>query len=654
MPFIRALVAAVLLAPALASAQSAPAVSSRLPSADAYYEFMLARRLESDGDTRGALAALERAQKLDPGSAALHAERAALHARENDGDQARTAAEQALAIEPGNVEAHRILGLVYSAMSDAGAPPVAGETPTTLRRKAIEHLEAIRSSPLMSTDLNLQVTLGRLLLRSDRADEAVTVLEGVASQAPYAAEPHVLLAEAFTAQGRYQDAAESLTRAAEINPRHYITLGDLYERLGRWAGAAEAYGEAVASIRTPSRDLRLRWITALINTPGGEGAQRARDVLADLLKGNPNDARLLYLLSSASRELGDGAAAEDAARRILAVDPASIAGTSALAHALLDRYAYREIVTLVTPLASDTARARGNEDQAAGALVALGAAHQQLGEYASAIAAFEAARALVPGSSRYELHVAQAHLGARQFDEADAVARQALARSPGDARFLRVRAQALSGNGRGVEAITLLEDASTSPPRDPQIALGLADAYAAEKRFDDAVRVVEEAAAHYGSNATFALRLTGLYEEAGRPADAERELRQMLERDPLDAVALNYLGYLLAERNERLPEAQALIERALKIEPGNPAYLDSLGWALLRQGKVDEAAGPLARAAAALPANSVIQDHYGDLLARQGKWSEALAAWERARAGDLESIDRSTLDKKIRDAERRR
>src|SRR5690606_27987460 len=118
---------------------------------------------------------------------------------------------------------------------------------------------------------------------------------------------------------------------------------------------------------------------------------------------------------------------------------------------------------------------------------------------------------------------------------------------------------------RGAEAITLLEGAGQSAERDPQIALGLADAYASQKRWDDAVRVVQEAAAQYGEGGPFALRLTGLYEEAGRPADAERQLRQMLKRDPLDATALNYLGYLLADRNERLDEAQALIERALAI-----------------------------------------------------------------------------------------
>ena len=98
----------------------------------------------------------------------------------------------------------------------------------------------------------------------------------------------------------------------------------------------------------------------------------------------------------------------------------------------------------------------------------------------------------------------------------------------------------------------------------------------------------------------------------------------------------------------------ALIERALRVEPDNPSYLDSLGWALFKQGKTAEAAVPLGRAAAALPANSVIQDHHGDVLAKQGIWVEAAAAWQRALAGDGESIDRDAITKKLQDARRRR
>jgi tetratricopeptide (TPR) repeat protein len=127
----------------------------------------------------------------------------------------------------------------------------------------------------------------------------------------------------------------------------------------------------------------------------------------------------------------------------------------------------------------------------------------------------------------------------------------------------------------------------------------------------------------------------------------------VIARDPLDAAALNYLGYMLAEHGRSLDEAATLIQRALKIEPGNPSFLDSLGWAYLQQGKLDLADPPLTAAAEKLPRNSVIQDHLGDLRQKQGRLADAVAAWQKALAGDGDSIERSKIQKKI-DAARKR
>jgi tetratricopeptide (TPR) repeat protein len=646
---------ALLLAGQPAAAQGSSQSSPSAASAQAYYEFMVARRLESDGDVKGALAALDRAEKLDPKSAEVPAERAALHARQNQGPQAQEAAERALQLDKDNVEAHRILALVYSAWSEGAGQPPTGNTAETARAKAIEHFKAIRSTPAMATDLSLQIAYGRLLLRGGETDDALTVLEAVVSQAPYLAEPYVLLAEARSSKGEMLEAAEALAQAAEINPRYYVSLGDMYEKLGRWAAAAGAFGQAIQGVRQPSRDLRLRYVTALLNVPGGVGASRAKDALMELLKTSPDDTRLLYLMSMASRQLQDAKGAEDAARRILAIDPTSLAGLNALARTLMDQYRYRKVVDLVTPLTKDlTARAKGREGDGAAVIAQLGLAHQQLGEFDAAIGAFTTARELAPDDVAYDLYLAQALLTARRNDRALAVTGEAIKKHAEEPRLISLRAQALSRLGRATEAIAFLEGAIKGESRSPELAFALADTYASQKRYDDAVKVIEQAETAFGESDEFTLRLTNFYEQAGRVADAERELRRMIERDPLDANALNYLGYMLADRTERYAEAVELIERALNVEPDNPAYLDSLGWALFKQGKVTEAAEPLGKAAAAVPANSVIQDHHGDVLATQGKWSEAVAAWQRALAGDGESIDAAAIEKKIRDGRRRR
>ena len=308
----------------------------------------MARRLESTGDAAGALAALAARAEARSHVRGAAGRTGRLHARQNKANEAVTEANLALRVEPQNAEAHHILGMVYSAWAEGAAPPPAGQTAAAMRNTAIEHLLAIQGTPLMATDPNLQMTLGRLQLRSGKASEAVPTLERVAAQVPWAAEPLALLAEARTSLGRIDEAAEALEAAAEINPRYWVSLGDLYERQGQWPEAASAYSEAVQGIRNPSRDLRIKLANALLNVDGG--AAKAQEVLAELLKATPDDVRLLYLMSTAQRAGGDLAAAETTARRITAIDPTSVSGLYALSLALFDRYEYRKVVEALTAL----------------------------------------------------------------------------------------------------------------------------------------------------------------------------------------------------------------------------------------------------------------------------------------------------------------
>ncbi|HVL36233.1 MAG TPA: tetratricopeptide repeat protein, partial [Burkholderiales bacterium] len=374
-----AVVLVVLLSSTSALGQPAPATAAR--SAEAYYEFLLARRLEGQGDTSGALDALKRALALDPKAGELYAELAGFYARQNKGDEAVEAAERALTLDPDNVEAHRMLGLVYAAWSDGAVQAPAGRSPADLRAKAITHLSKILETPAVATDLNLQLTLARLHLRAGDAARAVPILENIVSQAPFATEPYTLLAEARVSLGRIDAAIQALETAAQLNPRHYLSLGDLYEKESRWADAASAYERAMAAPRSPAtRELRLRYVAALLNAGGKENAGKARDVLKDFLMTAPQDARGLYLLSTTHLRLGEYGAAEDVARKLVALDATSLSGIDALSSALMARREYRQVVEVLAPLAADVkTRARGRESDAALLLTQLAHAHTQLG-----------------------------------------------------------------------------------------------------------------------------------------------------------------------------------------------------------------------------------------------------------------------------------
>lgn len=123
--------------------------------------------------------------------------------------------------------------------------------------------------------------------------------------------------------------------------------------------------------------------------------------------------------------------------------------------------------------------------------------------------------------------------------------------------------------------------------------------------------------------------LGAAYEQLGRYEQAVETFEELLENAPNHAPSLNYLGYMLADRNERLQYAHGLLERAIEISPNNPAYLDSYGWVLYRMGKYQEALVYLERAVE-LDSDPVMFDHLGDVYQALDKSEQARQAWERS------------------------
>lgn len=130
---------------------------------------------------------------------------------------------------------------------------------------------------------------------------------------------------------------------------------------------------------------------------------------------------------------------------------------------------------------------------------------------------------------------------------------------------------------------------------------------------------------------SFYFQLGAAYERARNYEEAENYFRRCLEMQPKFSEAMNYLGYMWAERGVKLTEARELIERAVELEPKNAAYLDSLGWVLFKLEKADEALGWLQKAIEhSEEPDATLYDHLGDVYARLDKLSEAREAWRKA------------------------
>ena len=135
-----------------------------------------------------------------------------------------------------------------------------------------------------------------------------------------------------------------------------------------------------------------------------------------------------------------------------------------------------------------------------------------------------------------------------------------------------------------------------------------------------------------------------MYERMKKIDLSEVEFRKVLQVHPNSPAALNYLGYIFADRNIRLQEALEMITKALEIDPNNGAYLDSLGWVYFRLGRLNEAEENARQALARTPRDATVHDHMGDILAKQSKLKEAVAQWQ-ASVQEWESSSPADLDK---------
>ena len=599
-----------------ATAQTRPAETGsavQAPSGPgaAYYEFLLARHLDSDGDLDGAVAALQRAARLDPASSEIQADLAGLFIRLNRPADALAAGQAALKNDPDNVTANRVLGSIYASLTQGPRTP-----PAALRANAelaIRHLE--KGDPESSP--SVQLLLGRLYVQVENWDRAIAVLSRFVEEEPGVSEALSLLAQAYDGAGRGRDAIALLEDNAEASAQLSVMLGELYQREQRWADAAAAYDRA-AQRRPRDQDLKVRLATALINVGTTPALQRAGATLREAISADRSHARAGYLLVQVERSLVNAAGAERAARDMLAASPDSIWGKYALAQVLADRRNYRGVIGTLGPVV---------EGLRTGKVDSQG---------------LDPVRA-------YE-QVAQAYHGLEQYDRAVDLFEQARGLAPGDLRLTRLEAETLRAAGQLDRGLQLMEQ---FVQRNDRLAAGyvsLAELYVDGGRVPQALAVIERAAASVPGDTSVAFGVGNHLERTGHYDEAERVFQALLATSPDHVETLNSLGYMLAVRGERLEESVGYITRALEFEPDNPAIIDSLGWAYFKLDQLDLAERHLRRAAADLASNSVVQDHLGDALFRRGNVEEAIVAWERALAGDGDQVDLSAIERKLRTA----
>ncbi len=213
------------------------------------------------------------------------------------------------------------------------------------------------------------------------------------------------------------------------------------------------------------------------------------------------------------------------------------------------------------------------------------------------------------------------------------------------------RAEALRESGRVDAGIEALKSLARARPEDMSVHLALGDALRAAERYAEAtdaysaaIDLIETPSAsqwglYYSRGIT--------YERTDHWPKAEADFRKALELQPDQPFVLNYLGYTMVEKQEKLDEAQQMIEKAVAERPDDGYITDSLGWVLYRLGKFEEAVPHIERAVELLPVDPIINDHLGDVLWAVGRKREAEFQWRRALSFGPDEADAVRIRRKL-------
>ncbi|MCS7182880.1 MAG: tetratricopeptide repeat protein [Thermoanaerobaculum sp.] len=440
---------------------------------------------------------------------------------------------------------------------------------------------------------------------------------------------HFAAGQALRQMGRLEVAEDYLRRARsapELAGRATSELVELLAQQGKFRQAADLVGETVRQGGTPTLPGLVRWATLLLRA---QDEAKAVEVLDEALARDPTYADALILRGAVAFRRGRVDEAEHFYRRALAVEPNDPDALVGLARLLLEVRRFAEARELLArartvvaahPQAAAGAEEEIVEEQAAVELVAR--QYTQALPFLSALSKGSLSRRGLALWAEYFRGQERYSEGLAFFDRASVAPDQPAALA---AKAFRAEFALLAGQEE--QGLALLAELASGAVEAVRVALST---LLRVKRYEQAVQWAQEGLRRFASDGELLFSLAAALERSGRFAEAEQAFRQLLAQEPDNASALNYLGYMFADRGVHLQEAKELIERAVALDPLSGAYLDSLGWVYFRLGDWDRAEKYLTQALALEPFDPTIHEHLGDLYQARGNPQRARELWQRA------------------------
>ncbi|HWG88187.1 MAG TPA: tetratricopeptide repeat protein, partial [Candidatus Acidoferrales bacterium] len=626
---------------ATAPAQHAkqPAENAKPDRAAAYYHFSLGHMYEemmamygrSDYATK-AIEEYKLAIEADPTSDFLNAQLAELYARSGRIRDAVLEAQDILKRDPNNLLAHKLLGRVYlRSLGDLQS----GTQSREVLKLAIEQFQALAKIEPKNSDNHL--LLGRLYILNKDYKGAENEFRTAMNLDSSSEEAVTSLALLYNEEGNSKKAAEVLNAIPEEHrtSKMFAALGYTYEQQKDYTQAIAAYRQAVKLDRE-NVDAMRGLAQNLANAGQLDAALSEYQSVQDA---DPQDGQASLRISEIYRRMGKFDLAMENLKKAEAVTQDSLEIPYNEAMILEAQGKYDEAAATLEKLVARTTSPDGNyssgeRNNRALFLERLGNIYREAGKPMSAAETYHKVTDLGGDeAARGYQDLIDLYRDQKQWTDADRTAREALQKLPNDKNLKMTMALQLVDDGKPDEAIQMAKSVLKGGPEDRDAYIQISQIYARMKRWKEA----EDSLAHAKAIASkpeekeyIQFVLGSVYERQKKYEQAEQAFREVLQIDPNNSQTLNYLGYMLADRNTHLEEALNLIKHAVQLDPQNGAYLDSLGWAYFRLGNYDAAEENLRRAADKTPNDATVQDHLGELYAKTGKLKLAAVHWERA------------------------
>jgi tetratricopeptide (TPR) repeat protein len=657
----------LLLVTSLAFAQQAPAPappSAQADKAAAYYNYSLGHlyaELAAAYGNRGeyfskAADAYRTALKADPSATFIAEELSDLYIQSGRLREAVLDAEDALKQNPNDLNSRRLLARIYTHLIGDSQT---NQIDPDMVKKAIEQYQKITEAD--PKDVESWIMQGRLQKALMNSTEAMAAYKKALELDAANEDAMTGLATVYADLGDNKAAADMLRKVADKdpNPRSLTSLASVYEQLKDYSLAAEMLRRALDQQPGNSELKQALAEDLLFSNQLDDALKLYQEAVAD----DPKDIKAELRISMIYRQKQDFAKAREAADKAREIDPNDLEAQYNDVNLLEAEGKIPDAIKTLKGILDATVKKSysGSEKSSRASLLQnLGDLERTIEQYPAAVDAFRQSADVDPdNAARAEAEVIETYREAKDYPKAEAEADSAVKKFPKDRIVSATRALVLSDLGKTdaavAEARRLMDGKN-----DREIDLSLADIYEKAKNFTEMAKALDAAEGLSQTSPEkqdIAFRRGAMYERMKNFTAAEAEFRKVLELNPDNDAALNYLGYMLADRNIRLDEARDLVSKAVAREPNSGAYLDSLGWVYFRLNKLPEAEDKLREALRYMSRDPTVHDHLAEVYFKEGKIREAIAQWQSSvreyQAGppsDLDHAELSKVQKKLEDA----